>query len=118
MNRYEKLIVHEAVWVLSNAFAGSSENIYSLTSLGVIDLFIEILQNTDEKVTENILWSFANMFGESTICLEEMNNDFIWSIIFESIQRLRTNVKIARVSAWLFRCVMRRPSIPPEILVA
>jgi hypothetical protein len=111
-------VIHEAVWVLSNAFAGSSVNIDSLIRLGVFSLFAEILQNTGENVTENILWSFANVLGEDTSYREEMSNYNIWGTLFESIERFRMNTKIARVSSWLFSNAMRGPPYPQKQLVA
>lgn len=55
---------YECAWILTNIASGSSENTYSLVSVGAVPLLINLLKSPDVRVMEQAVWALGNIAGD------------------------------------------------------
>ncbi|KAH3760196.1 Importin subunit alpha-1 [Pelomyxa schiedti] len=55
----------EAAWALTNIAAGTSEQTEYLIHLGIVPLFIKILQTASVELREQVAWGLGNIAGDS-----------------------------------------------------
>jgi hypothetical protein len=115
MVNYES-IRNVIVGIISNLFAAPLNYTQQLIESGVLGFLSEQICHADAAMTDNILWSLANLLGDNVNYFGDMINCQIWNNILEKINLYIKNEKIARTASWFISNALRYMSVPQDMV--
>jgi len=108
------LLQFEAVWVLTNIAAGTSEQIQPIVDHGAVPLLVSLLSSSNPDVREQAVWALGNIAGDGAPFRDCVLRAGVMEPLLNVVQSETQRTTLIQNAVWTLSNLCKGENPPPD----
>ena len=109
-------IITEIFFIFSNLTSCDKKFTKILLDKGLMNFYLEFLNNSNDVVFRHILWGITNIIADFENNIFEFEEEGFWNLIFTNIRRFNFEISVIEIYSWFLNVVFDEKIVLKEYI--